>query len=186
MPNQHINCWLKWSVSPKRPIHWRQMVNVTCYTWQLINMLQKVFTAVVFASKMIYLIDMGLKVHVCRKTRGLSTVRLQTTLWTSAWWRHQMETFSALLAICAGNSPVTVHWSPVNSPHKGQWRGALMFSFICAWMNGWVNTGEAGDLRRHRAHYDVTNGWLIAQQLTHKQPETHRCIYKHLCGYWFF
>ena len=23
------------------------------------------------------------------------------------WWRHQMETFSALLAICAGNSPVT-------------------------------------------------------------------------------
>ena len=22
------------------------------------------------------------------------------------WWRHQMETFSALLAICAGNSPV--------------------------------------------------------------------------------
>ena len=38
------------------------------------------------------------------------------------WWRHQMETFSALLALCAGNSPV-----PVNSPHKGQWRGALMF-----------------------------------------------------------
>ena len=26
--------------------------------------------------------------------------------WTSSWWRHQMETFSALLAICAGNSPV--------------------------------------------------------------------------------
>ena len=24
-----------------------------------------------------------------------------------SWWRHQMETFSALLAICAGNSPVT-------------------------------------------------------------------------------
>ena len=41
------------------------------------------------------------------------------------------------------------------SPHKGQWRGALMFSLICAWINRWVNTGEAGDLRRHRAHYDV-------------------------------
>ena len=26
---------------------------------------------------------------------------------TSSWGRHQMETFSALLAICAGNSPVT-------------------------------------------------------------------------------
>ena len=62
-----------------------------------------------------------------------------------------METFSALLAICAGNSPVTV-----NSPHKGQWRGALMFSLICAWMNGLVNNREAGDLRRHPSHYDVT------------------------------
>ena len=42
----------------------------------------------------------------------------------------------------------------VNSPHKGQWRGALMFSLICAPMNGWVNNHEAGDLRRHRCHYD--------------------------------
>ena len=49
-----------------------------------------------------------------------------------------------------------IHRSPVNSPHKGQWRGALMFSLICARINGWVNTREAGDLRRHRAHCDVT------------------------------
>ena len=48
-----------------------------------------------------------------------------------------------------------IHRSPMNSPHKGQWRGALVFSLICAWINGWVNNGEAGDLRRHRAHYDV-------------------------------
>ena len=48
-----------------------------------------------------------------------------------------------------------IHRSPVNSPQKGQWRGALMFSFICAWINGWVNNGEASDLRRHHAHYDV-------------------------------
>ena len=27
------------------------------------------------------------------------------------WWRHQMETFSALLAICAGNSPVSGEFS---------------------------------------------------------------------------
>ena len=45
---------------------------------------------------------------------------------------------------------------PVNSPDKGQWRGALMFSMICAWINGWVNNRQAGDLRRNRAHYDVT------------------------------
>ena len=49
-----------------------------------------------------------------------------------------------------------IHRSPVNSPHKGQWRGALMFSLICAWINGWVNNPKADDLRRRRAHYDVT------------------------------
>ena len=48
-----------------------------------------------------------------------------------------------------------IHRSPVNSPHKGQWRGALMFSLICTWIKDWVNNGEAGDLRRYRAHYDV-------------------------------
>ena len=48
-----------------------------------------------------------------------------------------------------------IHRSPVNSPHKGQWRGALMFTLICARINGWVNNCEAGDLRRNRAHYDV-------------------------------
>ena len=49
-----------------------------------------------------------------------------------------------------------IHRSPVNSPHKGQWRGALMFSLIFAWINDWVNKREAGDWRHHLAHYDVT------------------------------
>ena len=49
-----------------------------------------------------------------------------------------------------------IHRSPVNSPHKGQWRGALMFSLICVWINDWVNNREAGDLRRYRIYYDVT------------------------------
>ena len=48
-----------------------------------------------------------------------------------------------------------IHRSPVNSSHKSQWRGALMLSLIYAWINGWVNNREAGDLRRHRAHCDV-------------------------------
>ena len=39
--------------------------------------------------------------------------------------------------------------------HKGQWRGALMFTLICVWINGWVNNHEAGDLRRYRVHYDI-------------------------------
>ena len=48
-----------------------------------------------------------------------------------------------------------IHRSPVNYPHKCQWRRSLMLSLICAWINGWVNNLEAGDLRRHRAHCDV-------------------------------
>ena len=48
-----------------------------------------------------------------------------------------------------------INRAPLNSPRKGQWRGVLMFSFICAWINGWVNNREVGELRRHRAHYDV-------------------------------
>ena len=64
------------------------------------------------------------------------------------WRRHQMKAFSASRALCAENSPV-------NSPHKGQWRGALMFSLIGAWTNCWANNRDAGDLRRHRAHNDV-------------------------------
>ena len=48
-----------------------------------------------------------------------------------------------------------IHRSPVNSPHKGPWRGALKFSVICVWINDWVNNRKAGDLRRHLGHYDV-------------------------------
>ena len=45
--------------------------------------------------------------------------------------------------------------SPVNSPHKGQWRRALMFSLICVWIDSWINNRKAVDLIRYRAHYDV-------------------------------
>ena len=48
-----------------------------------------------------------------------------------------------------------IHRSPVNSLHKGQWRGALRLSLIFVWINGWENNREAGDLRRYRAHYYV-------------------------------
>ena len=56
--------------------------------------------------------------------------------------------------------------SPVNSPHKGQWRGALMFSLICAWINALVNNREAGDLKRHRAHFDVILMCTLYLQMT--------------------
>ena len=70
----------------------------------------------------------------------------------TTWWRHQMETFSALLALCAGE--FTAPWWTLVTKAM-QWRGALMFSLICAWTNDWVNNRDAGDLRGHRAHHDV-------------------------------
>ena len=60
-----------------------------------------------------------------------------------------METVSALLAICAGNSPVPGEF-PAQRPVT--WSFDVLFDLR---PNGWVNNGEAGDLRRHRAHYDV-------------------------------
>ena len=52
-----------------------------------------------------------------------------------AWWRHQMEKkIPWYWPFVPG-----IHRSPVNSPHKDQWRGALMFSLICTWINSWVN-----------------------------------------------
>ena len=68
-------------------------------------------------------------------------------LWYDPLWVTSVARKVSALALCVG-----IH----HSPHKSQWRGALMFCLICARINGWVNNREAGDLRRHRAHYDVT------------------------------
>ena len=69
----------------------------------------------------------------------------------SPWWRHQMETFSALLAICAGNSPV---------PGEFHTQRPVMRIFDVFFdlrpNNDWANNGEAGDLRRRRTYYDVS------------------------------
>ena len=79
-------------------------------------------------------------------------------IWTQYWtqyWTHndviKWKQFPRYWLFVWG-----IHRSPVNSSHKGQWRGALMFSLICAWINGWVKNRDAGELRRHRTHYDVT------------------------------
>ena len=62
-----------------------------------------------------------------------------------------------------------IHRSPVNSPHIGQCRGTLIFSLICACINGWIY--EAGDLRRHRAHYDVRVMWYKFPDFSYKPVE---------------
>ena len=61
---------------------------------------------------------------------------------------------SALLAFVSG-----IHQSPMNSPNRGLWHGALMFSLIGSWTNGWVNNRDVGDLKRYRTLYDVIVIW---------------------------
>ena len=83
-----------------------------------------------------------------------NNLRNRSKLWPEIWckyddvikWKH----FPRYRPFVRG-----IHQWLVNSQHKGYWHGALMFSLICTWINGWVNNREAGDLRRHRAHYDV-------------------------------
>ena len=94
--------------------------------------------------------------HYCRCNHSIS---LQTEMWNHHRYpvpEYLMMTSSngnifRVTGLCAGNSSV-----PDNSPYKDQWRGTLMFSLIYAWIDGWVNNSKTGDLRRRRAHYDVT------------------------------
>ena len=93
------------------------------------------------------------------------------------------QTKVLIIGVCTGHDDVIkwkhfprywpfvreIHRSPVNFPHKGQWRGALMFTLICARLNGWVNNREAGDLRRQHGHYDVIvmESWTLGFKLTY-------------------
>ena len=94
-----------------------------------------------------------------------------------AWWRHQMLTFPRYWSFVR-----RIDRSPVISPHKGQWRGALMFPLIWDWTSTPANNREAGDLRRHRAHYNVTvMDHCICLYLRCQVPMLRRIIFI----YWF-
>ena len=77
-----------------------------------------------------------------------------------------METFPALPALCANNSPVTGEF-----PTKAITQSFNVF-LICAWDNNWANTGEAGDLRRHRADCEVIVVLIWELELERKKYST--------------
>ena len=111
----------------------------------------------------------------------LVVVALMSAAGVLSWWRHQLEKNPRYWPFVWG-----IHRAPVNSPHTGQWRGALVFSLICAWINDWVNNGEAGDLVLHRAHCDVTvmcyRRWSVLLLL---MPWCHIAASRN-CGCWCF
>ena len=81
-----------------------------------------------------------------------------------------------------------IHRFPVNSPQKGQGRGALTFSLICAWTNGWANNRDAGDLSRLCAHHDVTVmiGWRKTNRSISQIPQCTRTIFRsEICPFLF-
>ena len=112
--------------------------------------------------------------HVCTEMTKIKMLNL-------SMYSKSYTQYSICFVFCSGFVPADLYiWSkvtmmtssngnifrsPVNSLHKDQWRGALLFSLICTRINGWVNNSEAGDLRRHRAHYDVTEmcQWKLLQ-----------------------
>ena len=88
---------------------------------------------------------------------------LHSILWICTW-RSETWSFLCTRWFHAINAVTHIHDDVIQWKHfPGYWPfvrgihpGILMFSLICAWINGWVNNGEAGDLRRHRTHYEVT------------------------------
>ena len=84
----------------------------------------------------------------CVKNGGLHTLIFvplaKITFW---WWGHNRSRHDDVIKwkyfSCYWSFVRGIHRSPVNSSHKGQWRGALMFSLICVWINGWVNNHKA-------------------------------------------
>ena len=92
--------------------------------------------------------------------------KLTSSQWLDAFTKWSLGTSAELLSIhddvikwkhFSRYRPLVrgIHRWPENSPHKGQWRGDLMFPLNFACINGWANNREAGDLRCHCAHYDV-------------------------------
>ena len=90
------------------------------------------------------------KIHIFDTKKKICEQNIFLPLFTQ--WRHQKETFSALLAHCEGNSPVTGEFPSQRPVSDAQ----LWWFFTCVWTKGCANNRDAGDLRRHRAHYDVT------------------------------
>ena len=89
------------------------------------------------------------------KTILITHPHLQTTWFITLGRRHDVairrKHFPCCWPFVRG-----IHRSPVDSPHKDQWREALMSSLICVWTNDWANNRDRDNFRRHQAHYDLT------------------------------
>ena len=127
-------------------------------SWRCIYMLMMLYICVC-VNKYVYMcMHLHLCIYVCIGVCSCGYVRTLVFLFSFASvYFHPQHDDVIKWKHFPRNCPFVwgIHLSPANSPHKGQWRGALMFSLLCAWINAWVNNREAGDFTRHHAHYNV-------------------------------
>ena len=99
------------------------------------------------------------RTHACRTI--FSMLLRRRHCFNMTWIRPDISACQALIVWKSMKHDDVIKWKhfprywPLVRGFTGQWHGTLMFSLIFAWIKGWVNNGEAGDLRRYRAHYDV-------------------------------
>ena len=110
------------------------------------------------------------------------TARCQPfTALSVSWWHHQMEIFSVLLAICAGNSPVTGEF-PAQRPVTRSFHvffDLCLNKQFCKQLRGWWFERPSYPLWRH---YDVKLNWVpsvIVSKINHYSCLPHLCIKIH-------
>ena len=177
------------SLFPRATIYWYPFIVEKQLTWEIFQLAILLIATHTITSSEIrvdkWSAEMCRKASEIRKLKAIKYPITSKKYVQLAWWRHQMETFSALLAICAGNSP-----------HKGQWRGALMFflpylmlffylrlnkRLSKQWWGWWFETLSC-PLWRHR---NVTCSW--ASIITCRDICRARSQYKdHLSQLWWF
>ena len=150
----HHHMWIHWSYSPETVKMGCDLCDLDLWPWPFAWTLLWSLVITPENFMMIRWWEHSQKGVTDRRTDG----QTENTICRAAWsqlkithddiikWKH----FPCYWPFVGG-----IHQSLVNSPHKGQWCGALMFSLICAWINGWINNHEAGHLRCHHAHYDA-------------------------------
>ena len=102
----------------------------------------------------------------------------KTLIPNNAWWRHQRETFSALLAICAGNSPVSGEFPAQRTVTRSfdVFFDVRLIKRLSKHSRGWWFETLSHPLWRHRNGQNITKHTQFAHSLGYPAtPKIHEC-----------
>ena len=114
-----------------------------------------------------------------------------------SWWRHRMETFSDLLAICGGNSPATGEF-PAQRPVTRSFSvffDLRLNTWLSKLLQGWWFDTPLCPLWRHSNNsactctyvselWDIRMAWMmliVTNSLRHRDPQLHDLTHPLLC-----